>query len=328
LITPVPKQSFLSLLSGSVQTYRRNFGKLFLIFGLSFIVMLLPLLFNLDTYVTQLHQVVVDQENTSMVYTIIYILRPLMDNGQLEAAFISIWIIGVFTTPLFMGMAGKIALDDAAGEKCTLKEAFRWTLGHYRHLLFAYALYYAIFLAYSISMFALLYWIVRGVSHLIGDVWTNPTIVLSIIGFAILLVGTIYLPFVAMDEKKGSFHAYTGSFKAMYSRSFIHNFPRLLLAAAMAGAVAVAAIYPVAPAFFTGEYGDAMQFLTIYNSTMILILAAVAIFSFVGVFLYIFAYNIYRSAGTVSCRNRRVNVETVYRRKINIVEPTYRRRIG
>lgn len=326
MITPAPNQTLSGMLSGSWNTYRRNFGKLYLIFALSFIIMLLPFIFNLDTYVTQLHAAVKDQDGTMVAYTVIYIFMPLITNGILEGAFASIWIIGIFVTPFFMGMAGKITMDDAIGKRCSLKDAARWALGQYKHLLLAYAIYYVVFIAYSVSMLALLKWIIWDASHLIGDVWTNPTMVLAVVGFIILLVGTIYLPFVAMGEKKGTFRAYLGSFKAMYSRSFPYNFPGLLLVAAIAGGVSYGILYPVAPRLFSGVQAYAMDYLTHYDNVMTLIFVAIAVFSLVGVFLYIFAYNTYRKAAKVTVHTETVN--KTYRRKLNFVEPTYRRRIG
>lgn len=326
MVTPAPKQTIASMLSGSVHTYRRNFAKLYLIFALSFILMLLPVLFNLDTIVTQLHEAVKDLDGTTVVYTVIYIFMPMLRNGFLVGAFASIWIIGIFGTPFFMGMAGKIALDDEAGKPCTLAQAARWTLGHYKHLLFAYALYYVIFLAYAIGFLALLYWLIWKASHLITDAWLDPIIALCIGSGLCLFLGTVYLPFVAMEEKRGSFRSYLNSFRAMYSKNFIHSFPRLLLAALLAGGVSFAVLFPVAPPLFLGHQGNAMMFLSGYSNVLITLLVSIAVFSLVGVFLYIFAYNTYRNAGAVSYR--RETADRTYRRKLNFVEPTFRRRIG
>ncbi len=325
---PSSNQSIASMLSGSVKTYRRNLVKLFLIFILSFALLALPVIVNLDAIVTQLHEAVVSLDGTVTAYTLIYIFEPMIRNGLLVWAFAFMLIIAAFTTPLFMGITGKIISEDAMGKPCTVSEALRWTLGQYKRLLTSYALYYAVFTAFAGSFALLLYWIVKKASHLISDVWLNPMIAMFVVGGALLLLGTIYLPFVAMDERKGSFRAYAGSFKDMYSKYFVRHFPALLVAGVIAAGVSFGVLFPVAPPLFLGHQGNAMQFLTDYNNVLATILAAVAAFSFVGVFLYIFAYNTYRNTGAASFPRERKTVNTTYRRKINIVEPSYRRRIG
>jgi hypothetical protein len=321
---PSPKQNIASMLTGSVKTYRRNFVKLYLIFFVLFILLMLPILVNLNMIVTQIHETVKTQDQTTVFFTIAYIVRPMLGLFTLMAALI--WVIEVLATPLLMGMAGKIASDDAVGIKCTLANALRWTLGQYKRLLTAYALYYTISTAFGASFFALLYWMVEGANHLVRDVWFYPFLAIYAVVGVFILLGTIYLPFVAMDEQKSSFRAYTGSFKDMYSKKFFSNLPGLILAAVIACVISFAALYPVAPPLFSGEQNQAMFFLTGYSGVLSLMLVAAAVFSLVGVFLYIFAYNTYRNATKVL--HRIENVSKTYRRKLNVVEPTYRRRIG
>ena len=324
-MVPASKQNNVNLLSGSFQAYRRNFGKLIFVFLLLFITLALPMLLSVDTYVTQQRQAVFENQSTA-IYTAIYIFMPLLKNGFLIGAVASIFVIGIFGTPFFMGMAGKITSDDAAGRKCSLKESTRWAAGRYKHMLFAYALYYLVSAAFALGSLGLIYWLVWKASHLITDVWLNPALAMIIALFAFLVIGTVYFPFIAMDAQKGSFRLYTGSFKAIYSRRFKNNFPKLLLAAAMAGGVAFAAMLPVTLPILTQSQGQVLEYLMSNNSDYLLIAVSVVVFAFVGVFLFIFAYNTYRAQNMAATRKDRIN--TTYRRKIEVVQPSYRRRIG
>lgn len=320
-----PQNTTIEILSVSVAAYRRNFGKLYLIFALSILVLLLPVMFNLGTCITQISRTVYNLDSTPL-YTAVYIIRPLLENGVLIYILGTIWAIGVLTTPLCMGMACRIAMEDTEGRKCGLGDAFRWTLRSYKRLLSAYVFYYIVFTAFGIAFLALMYWMLGYASHIVSETWLYPSIALFAFGSVALLLGTVYLPFAVLEDQKSSIRAYGYSFRIMYSRHFPHHFPKLVFAAVLAGIIAFAAFLPVTFPLLTGTQADVLMFFMTYNNDMALMVAFVFIIAFVGVFLFLFAYNTYRSKDMAAAR--RETEERTYRRKIETVRPAYRRRIG
>lgn len=318
-MTLSPKtQAIPAMLSGSIGTYRRNFGKLFFIFLLSIALLAIPLFIFLQGYVNELNQIIQGVDDALAFYMIAYLVRPMLLPVGIMIAIIC--GIGVFTSPLFMGIAGKIVSEDMKGKKCSLKEAFAWTRQNYKKLLSAYAVYYGVYILYGFLSSAVLVWMSYYSSHLISDVWLNPTMVLLAAGWIAILLGTVFVPFGVIEQGKSGFHAFGHSMRTMYSRRFLSSFAALAAGAVIAAAFSFLVQLPYTYNFLIANPGysrfdNFIKFALNTQNDVILIILAVVVNSIAGVFLFIFAYNTYRNANNNTNRIEN-NAQATGRRRL------------
>ncbi len=300
-LAPVLEKAPAKVFSGTFQIYGRNFGKLFLVFILFIVVLAIPLFIFLPAYVQTINEAVQEVDALAM-YMMAYMLNALI--APITKMIAMMCAIGVFVAPFAMGLAGKIISDAKEGAKSTFGEAALWTCKEYRKLLSAYAVYYGVFALFAFICFVVLTGIMSS-SHLISEVWLYPTIGMLAAGGVAVLLGTIFVPFGVIDGGRQGFRALFHSFRTMYSRSFLKSF--LFLAAGMLIAVAfsIAAQLPYFYPFIfksidSSRFQNLLSFINGLTNNVAYIVYAIVIYSLAGVFLYVFAYNTYRNAKSVS----------------------------
>jgi hypothetical protein len=295
--TTQPSNQAAGIYSKTFNIYARNFGKLFLIFVLFISVLAIPLFIFLPAYVAKINESVQAFDALAM-YMVVYMLTSLI--APIAQMIVMMCAIGVFAAPYAMGIAGKIISDGMEGESSPLIENFIWAGRNYKKLLSAYAIYYALFGVFAILCYIILTGLMAS-SHVIVEFWFNPVLVMLIAGLCVLLLGTVYVPFGVIDGKKGGLRSVGSSFKIMYSKSFLTSFANLLASLGIVVGFVFLAQLPYFYPFLikhpdSSRFNNFIAFVNNLSSDIIYILFAIVIYSLAGVFLYIFAYNTYRSA--------------------------------
>lgn len=283
--------------SKTFNIFTNNFGKLFLIFVLFIAVLAIPLFIFLPSYVAKINESVQGVDALAM-YMVAYMLTSLI--LPIAQMIVMMCAIGVFAAPYAMGIAGRIIAEGMEGKSSPLIENFKWAGRNYTKLLSAYALYYALFGIYAVLCYIILTGLMSS-SHVIVEVWFNPVLIMLAVGFFVLLLGTVFVPFGVIDGKKSGLRALGSSFRIMYSRSFFKSFFSLLAGTGIAAGFAFLAQLPYFYPFLiksqnSSRFNNFISFVNNLSGDIVYILIAIVIYALAGVFLYIFAYNTYRTA--------------------------------
>jgi hypothetical protein len=292
-----PRKQTKNFLTETFGVYTRNFGKLFLVFIVFISILAIPLFVFLPSYVAKINESVQGLDALAM-YMVAYMLTSLI--LPIAQMIVMMCAIGVFVAPYALGIAGKIISDGMAGKTRSIFEYFKWTSRHYKKLLSAYAVYYALFGVFAYLCFVILTGLMSS-SHVIVEVWFNPTLVMLAAGFIVLLLGTAFLPFGVIDSKKSGFYALGSAFRTMYSRSFLKSFLCLLAGAGIAVGFAFLTQLPYFCPFLikspdSSRFNNFITFVNNLSGDVVYIIYAIVICSLAAAFLYVVGYYAYRRA--------------------------------
>ncbi len=293
----MPRKQTNNFFTETFGVYTRNFGKLFLVFVLFITILAIPLFIFLPSYVAKINESVQGLDALAM-YMVAYMLTSLI--LPIAQMIVMMCAIGVFVAPFALGIAGKIISDGMVGKTRSLLEYFKWTSRHYKKLLSAYAVYYALFGAFAYLCFVVLTGLMSS-SHVIVEVWFYPVLVMLTVGFFVLLLGTAFVPFGVIDNKKSGFCALGSAFRTMYSKEFLKSFLSLLAGAGIAVGFAFLAQLPYFYPFLikspdSSRFNNFITFVNNLSSDVVYIIYAIVIYTLAAAFLYIVGYYTYRRA--------------------------------
>jgi len=289
-VTDIPTKLKDSILR-AVRTYKQHFKRLFLPLLVFQVILLLPFLFMALPGTVSLLRDVLEflNETGGSIRGILYLV-------------ISLVAVALFLSPLIIGGAVYVIDRDFEGKPVHFKEAFRFGRKSYWPMLKSYLC--AIVLVIPIVLVVIV--IFRQMfSHGFDLVFLKPVdifiLIVIAVGILLFFMGTIFVPYTVVSEKKGGFAAVSASFKYVYKGSFLSNLSRLLLM----GIVLVVAVLvvkwittlPFQELFelYLVDPASALRQPLMIAAIMVVILGLFVV-AFVLPFWYAFSYNTYKGA--------------------------------
>lgn len=214
-----------TVFKNSFRVYKQNFWLLFLPLVLFQIVMLMPLyIFTMPgTTSTARAFLLLLSEGGAGISSIVYIL-------------IMIGLIALFFSPLIVSNTVYIIDCDYFGQKTGAKEAFIFSRKTYGSMLKSYLSTLVLALPVVAIVVLVCYLTFKnGFNYLALLPHEIAIIVVLVIGVLLFLLGTVFLPYIVVSEKKGGFKAVLRSFRYVYKGNFLSNLSRLAMAAAIVG---------------------------------------------------------------------------------------------
>lgn len=278
----------------AVRTYRQNFKQLFLPLLVFQVILLLPfLLMAMPGTVSLLRGflefLTENQKDISALLGVLYML-------------IAIVAVALLLSPLIIGCAVHVIDCDFNKKETSFRESLRYGRASYWAMLKSYCVAIVSFIP---ALFLIIFVLSRMFYSGFDLVELKPLdifiLILIALGILLYFMGTIFIPYTVISEKKGGFSAVRASFAYVYRGNFLSNLSRLLLI----GMILVVAVLIV-------KWLTTLPFKELIDLYMInpqaalrepLMIAAIMVIilglfvtAFVLPFWYAFSYNTYRGA--------------------------------
>ena len=274
--------------------YKKNFGKLFLPLLVMQLVILLPLLFFTMP------------GTVNMARALLKTLSSFSQTGtgmsSVLYVFAFILLVLLFFSPLIVSNTVYVVDKDYDQKAVTLKESLGFARHNYGSMIKSYfaalvtatpVFFYIIFVVSQVYMSQFDIALMDGLDWFL--------IITAIAAFLLFLLGTIFVPYVVVSEKKSGFTALFTSFRYLYKGNFLSTLGRLALAAGMVGALMFVVNWlsqlPFAELFdlYLENPAAALQE-PLMVFAIILALLAIFLVALIMPFWYAFSYNTYRGA--------------------------------
>ncbi|MDL2236215.1 hypothetical protein LJC56_00060 [Christensenellaceae bacterium OttesenSCG-928-K19] len=280
------------ILLNAINVYRKNFSKLFVPLLIMQLAMLLPLMFfTMPGTVNVARALLVTfssysqtgQGVSGVVYVVVFILLILL-----------------FLSPLIVSNTVYVIDKDYDNERVSLKQSLGFGKKNYFKMLKSYFAVIAMAMPVFFVVWLMLYGMfVNGFDIMALTVLDIFFIVVSVILVLLFVLGTVFVPYIIVREKRSGFSAAWLSFKYVYKGNFLNTLGRLAFAGAIVlGLVLIINWLSQLP---FGELFDLYlrdPLLALQEPLMLfaIVLSIIAIFlvAFIMPFWYAFSYNTYR----------------------------------
>jgi len=216
------------ILKNTLHVYTKNFGKLFMPILLMQLIMFLPLLFfTMPGTVNMARALIVTFSSYSITGTGL---------SSVFYVFIYMLLVLLFFSPLCVNNTVFVVHKDRLDEYVTFRQSLGFSKRNYGKMIktyFAAIIAGMPFIFYAILVLYNLY--IREFDYLALTALDYFLIVSAAVSFLLYLLGTVFVPYVVVAEKKSGFSALLSSFRYVYKGNFLINLVRLAIGAGIAG---------------------------------------------------------------------------------------------
>lgn len=289
-VTDIPTK-LKDAVARAFHTYKHHFKRLFLPLLVFQVILLLPFLFIALPGTVSMLRGVLDflNETGGSIDGIIYLV-------------VSIVGVALLLSPLIIGCAVYVIDRDFHGDQVHFRDAFRFGRKSYWPMLKSYLCAIVLVIPVALVVILIFSQMFSSGFDLLALKPVDIFILLVIaVGILLFFMGTIFIPYTVVSEKKQGFESVSASFRYVYRGSFLSNLSRLLLM----GIVLVVAVYvvkwittlPFKELFelYLVDPQSALRQPLMIAAIMVVILG-LFVTAFILPFWYAFSYNTYKGA--------------------------------
>ncbi len=275
--------------------YKKNFGKLFLPLLVLQLAVLLPLMFFTMPGTVNAAK--------ALLVTISSFSRTGEGSSSVFYVFVFILLVLIFLSPLIVSNTVYVVDKDYQGKTVdSFRQSFGFSRRNYGNMIKSY--FAGILLAMPVIF--IIFLLLSGMFMRGFDIGAlsgadTVSIVISVVLVLLYVLGTVFIPYTVVAEKKSGFSAVYSSFKYIYRGNFLGTLGKLALAAALIGALMAFINWlsqlPFAELFYLylrDPLAALQQPLMIF--AIVLSLIAIFVVALIIPFWYAFSYNTYQGA--------------------------------